>query len=102
MNEVEIPVAKLVVCTILMLGGLFTHVVTKLSELEQRGTPTDFKSYVMRQKYTSLSVVLGCFGALFMMYEMKELSTLGSFFIGVACNSFGDKVRAYAEKKAQQ
>src|SRR5262245_21769358 len=98
MNE-QVPVAKLIVCVVLMVAGLVTHVVSKLAELEQRGTPTDFKSYAMKQKYTSMSVVLSCFGALFMTYEMNEMSTLGSFFIGVACNSFGDKVRAYAERK---
>lgn len=97
MNIEEI--GKLALCVALVAFGLFIHVVTKLAELEQRGTPTTLRAYIGKAPFTALNVILGAYGLLLLAYYTGEMGPVGSFCMGVAAQSAGDKLRARAQAK---
>ncbi len=90
---------KVVMCCLLVALGLFAHVVAKLSELENRGTPMGMKAYIMEKPYTSLNVVISAYGLLAMAYYSGEMGPIGALSFGVAAQSVGDKFRARAQSK---
>jgi hypothetical protein len=92
---------RIILCASLVLVGLVTHFVTKLAELEQRGTPVDAAAHLKAHKWSVCSVVLGAYGLLILAYYAGEMGPVGSFCMGVAANSAGDKLRARAQAKVE-
>jgi hypothetical protein len=90
---------KVALCCALVAFGLFSHVVTKLAELENRGTPMGLKAYIFEKPFTALSVVISAYGLLAMAYFTGEMGPIGSLSFGVAAQSVGDKFRARAQAK---
>lgn len=87
---------KIAICILLVAVGLLFHLVGKLSELENRGQQVKAWEYLSQHPWTTLNVVLGAYGLLLFAYFLGELGPVGSFAIGVAANSAGDKLRARA------
>lgn len=98
MND-AIPLGKVLLCCTLVTVGLITHFVYKLKELEDRGeSPSAWKT-LSAKPFTTLSVVLSAYGLLLLAYFTGEIGPVGSFCMGVAANSAGDKLRARAQAK---
>ena len=98
MNE-KIQLAQIILCVLLVALGLALHFVGKLAELEARGQAIGAIAYIRRAPYTALSVVLGAYGLLLLAFYAGEMGPIGSFCMGVAANSAGDKLRARAQAK---
>lgn len=98
MNE-KIEIARIVLCCVLVAAGLVSHFVWKLAELEARGQPVGAFAYIRKAPYTALNVVLGAYGLLLLAFYAGEMGPVGSFCMGVAANSAGDKLRARAQAK---
>lgn len=97
----DISLGQIILCSALVAVGLISHFVSKLAELENRGTPTGAMEYLARHKWTSLNVVLGAYGLLVLAYFAGEMGPVGSFCMGVAANAAGDKLRARAQAKIE-
>lgn len=95
----EISTGQILLCCGLVAAGLLTHFVSKLAEFEQRGAAIGAWAYIAKQPFTSLNVVLGAYGLLLLAYYAGEMGPVGSFCMGVAANSAGDKVRSRAQSK---
>lgn len=89
-----LPTFPLWVNLILVAVGILSHALSKLSELEQRGQPTDIKTYIMTTKWTTLSVVVSAYLLFLVQYYMGESGPIAAILTGVSCNSAGDKLRA--------
>ncbi len=87
------------VCCALVAAGLVSHFVSKLSELESRGTPVSAAEYLGQHKWMAANVVLSAYGLLLLAFYTGEMGPVGSFCMGVAANAAGDKLRARAQAK---
>lgn len=94
-----IPLAQIILCCALVAFGLVTHFVSKLAELEARGTPVSALGYLKKNPYTAFNVLLGAYGLLLLAYYTGEMGPVGAFCMGVAANAAGDKMRARAQAK---
>lgn len=95
----SVGAGRVLLCCALVFAGLVSHFVTKLAELEARGDAVSATGYIAAHKWTMLSVVLGAYGLLLLAYYTGEMGPVGSFCMGVAANSAGDKLRARAQAK---
>ena len=89
----------ILLCSGLVLVGLVTHFVSKLAEMEASGLTVSAYSELKAHPYTAINVVLGAYGLLLLAYYTGEMGPVGSFCMGVAANSAGDKLRARATAK---
>ena len=90
---------QIVLCSLLVAAGLITHFVYKLKELEDRGQSPQAWATLSEKPFTTLSVVMSAYGLLLLAYYTGEMGPVGSFCMGVAANSAGDKLRARAQAK---
>lgn len=91
---------KIAVCALLIALGIAFHFITKLYELEQQGMIVTPWEYWRKHPYASLMVIMAAYLALGVQIGMEEMSYVGSLFIGIGCNSLGDKLRARANASA--
>ncbi len=96
-----IPLGQLILCCALVAVGLITHFVAKLKELEDRGESPSAWATLSAKPFTTLYIVLSAYGLLLLAYYTGELGPVGSFCMGVAANSAGDKLRARAQAKLE-
>lgn len=87
-------------CAGLVALGILFHFITKLSELEQAGRIVTPWGYWREHPYTSLIVVFAAYLMMALQAAVHELSYSAAILTGIACNSFGDKLRARASAKA--
>lgn len=93
--NIEFPIYILaIICWAAMSAGVLFHFLTKLSELEQAGVIISPGEYWKAHPYTSAVVIVAAHIMLLITWGMGELSIVGSAFIGIGCNSLGDKLRA--------
>lgn len=94
----ELP--NLWVCAGLVAIGIVFHFLTKLSELEQAGKIVTPWGYWREHPYTSLIVIVAAYLMMALQAAVNELTYSAAILTGIACNSFGDKLRARATAKA--
>jgi len=90
---------NLVLCCLLVLGGILAAFLKKLADLEAAGTILSPLTFVKGAPYKSLLAILGAYLLLFVWYYMGMLNPLVAIFTGVACNEAFDSLRARAIKK---
>lgn len=94
----ELP--NLWACAGLVAIGIIFHFITKLSELEQAGKIVTPWGYWREHPYTSLLVIVAAYLMMALQAAVNELTYSAAILTGIACNSFGDKLRARATAKA--
>jgi hypothetical protein len=95
------PIGNVILCVFLVFFGLFMHFVSKLAELEAAGQKVSARRYLFEKPFTAINVVIGAYGLLLLAYFTGEMGPVGSFCMGVAANSAGDKLRARAKAKVE-
>lgn len=95
-NAQEIP---LWLNLILVAAGMFWHASGKLSELERLGQPTSPSDYLLKNKWTAISVVMGAYMLFIVQWYMGEGGPIAALLTGISCNSAGDKLRARANNQ---
>lgn len=94
----QVTEPNLIICSLLVAGGILGHFLLKLSELETQGQIVSPLSYWKQHPYTSLTVVMSAYSFMALQYSVDELTYSAAILTGIACNSLGDKLRARAQK----
>lgn len=84
---------------LIVAAGMILHASTKLSELEMRGQPISVSDYLMRYRFTTISVVMAALALYLLQYALGEGGPVAAFLTGFSCNSAGDKLRAAGDRR---
>ena len=85
------------ICSALVGLGICFHFLTKLQELESQGTELTPWQYWRRAPYTSITVIVGAYTMLVLLWTVDQMTYSACLLLGIAANSAGDKLRAHAE-----
>jgi hypothetical protein len=90
---------NLLLCSLLVLGGIFGAFLKKMADLEAAGTILSPWTFVKSAPYKSLLAVLGAYLLLLSWYYMGMLNPLVAIFTGASCNEAFDSLRTRAIKR---
>ena len=93
---------SLLLCSLLVFGGIVDHFLTILADLGATGTILSPWAYLRKAPYKSLLAIVGAYLFMLASYYMNMLNPLVAIFIGAACSQAFNSLRARAVKKIRE
>jgi hypothetical protein len=94
--------ASLLLATGLMFLGVIVHFALVMSDLEDKGQHYTPFGYLRLHPYRALSMVLCAWLLIYVFHAMGELTRVTAVLTGFTCQAAADRLRAVANRKANE
>src|SRR5688572_8804700 len=75
----KVEITTVLLCIALVAAGLASHLVWRLSQLEEAGQRVNARAYIAAHKWTTLNMICAAYGLLTLAYFTGELGPVGAF-----------------------